>query len=568
MAEYQFNEDYWNNKWPKSTIIYGGRSLRTKTGTLGIDVTEFMTSHDAILTQVVEQFKLKKDTPNNTAWAVQKWIVSFMTYLDDAKSSGADEFWQFPFEAIQHGIGDCEDGAILMANLLINAGIPVWRVKVAAGYVQEAPTAPQGGHAYCLFLADDPSVEKKLTWKILDWCIVDNKRTIIQTPNGGKRISKLKEGDWIIGYDEENQKPSLTQVKKLGNRKADNIYKISFEHGDAIYATGEHPFYVKGEWKNTENLQVGDEPYYVKPMSLYHMMHDHKSDTWREESHKKVTQTLKDNGTYDILKERQIKNNVWTREDVRKKLSENNCMKRPEIVEKNYGNRENNHQSGPEKKFIEYCIENNLPVDFFGNAKFWIRTKLGSKNPDFKVKDEKKLIEVSCEWMNNIRNWDNYKKERTEIFEEKGFKTIFVLYDNHYNNIIEPKDNKEINQFVMNGNKITNIKKIKQEKTVWNMHCTPHNNYFVNGNLVHNCYYEDSQLSVEQKPSANTGGYKGCYKNVWFTFNSEYAWAADDVTIKDSRLSKNQTALKEQVTQSGAQTMNAIMSFIRKKIKK
>ncbi len=251
MAEYQFNEDYWNNKWPKSTIIYGGRSLRTKAGTLGIDVTEFMTSHDAILAQVVEQFKLKKDTPNNTAWAVQKWVVSFMTYLDDAKSSGADEFWQFPFEAIQHGIGDCEDGAILMANLLINAGIPVWRVKVAAGYVQEAPTAPQGGHAYCLFLADDPSVEKKLTWKILDWC-----------------------------------------------------------------------------------------------------------------------------------------------------------------------------------------------------------------------------------------------------------------------------------------------------------------------------YYEDSQLSVEQKPSANSGGYKGCYKDVWFTFNSEYAWAADDVTIKDSRLSKNQTALKEQVTQSGAQTMNAIMSFIRKKIKK
>ncbi|GAH32195.1 unnamed protein product [marine sediment metagenome] len=31
------------------------------------------------------------------------------------------EFWLFPFEAIQSEIGDCEDGAILIASLLINA---------------------------------------------------------------------------------------------------------------------------------------------------------------------------------------------------------------------------------------------------------------------------------------------------------------------------------------------------------------------------------------------------------------------------------------------------------------
>lgn len=409
---YQYGESYWNNKYPSSPVIYSGRSPRVKADSFGIDVTEFLTTHDVILKQIVNDYNLVKSTANDTALAVQRWVVSFLTYVDDSKGKGTPECWQFPFETVQQGIGDCEDGAILTANLLINAGIPTWRVKVAAGYVQEAPTAPQGGHAYCLYLADVPTDEKKLAWKILDWCIVDNRRTIIQTPNGGKRISELKEGDWVIGYDEKNQKPALTQIKKLGNRQAKNVYKITFENGEPIYATGEHPFYVKGQWKRADELEVGDEPYYIKPKSLYHMMH-------------------------------------------------------------------------------------------------------------------------------------------------------------------EPQDNKEINQFVMNGNKITKIelasevnKQMKnKDYTVWNMHCSPHNNYFVNGNLVHNCYYEDSALTMDRKPLAKNGGYNGCYKDVWFTFNSDFAWAAEEVTIPDGRISQGQTTLKESVIRTNNSTLSTIMSNIFRRIK-
>ena len=183
MADYQFGADYWNNKWPKSTVIYGGRALRTKQPQIGIDVTEFITPHDAILQQIVIDYKLTKDTPNATAWACQQWVVKFLTYIEDSKSSSEDEFWQYPYEVVQYGIGDCEDGAILMANLMINAGIPTWRVKCAAGYVQQAPTAPQGGHCYCLFLADVQTEEKKLAWKIMDWCYAeDSKLSVEQKP--------------------------------------------------------------------------------------------------------------------------------------------------------------------------------------------------------------------------------------------------------------------------------------------------------------------------------------------------------------------------------------------------
>jgi len=561
------NEEHYNNKWPKAPIIYSGRALRGKKDRINVDVKNFISTNDEILNEIVKKYKLQKSNPDDTAWEVQKWVVKFLTYKYDDDLNQTPEFWQFPFETLQSQHGDCEDGAILITSLCVAAGVPTWRTKVAAGYVQASPTAPQGGHAYNIYLASDGD------WRVCDWCIVDNKRTLIQTPNGSKRISKLKDGDWVIGYDEENQKPALTQIKKLGNRYATNIFKIEFENGDPLYATGEHPFYVKGKWKKTDELVVGDEPYYIKPGVLYHMLHDHRSDLWRKIAHIKTTQTLKENGTYEKLSIRQKLNNIWTREDVRKKLSENNCMKRPEIVEKNYGNRENNHVSGAEKKFIEYCKYNNLPVDFFGNAKFWIRTKLGSKNPDFKVKDENKLIEVSCEWMNNLRNWEEYKKERKEIFEEKGFKTLFVLYDNHYNNIIEPNDIKEINQFIMNGNKIKKItpinamnsSKYKNGTTVWNMHCEPFNNYFVNGNLVHNCYYEDSKTPILKKPLAKNGGYNNCYKDVWFTFNNQYSWNQSSLTVGGRISNEEETKTLNEVLLEKV-SVDSIIEKIDKKI--
>jgi len=465
---------------------------------------------------------------------------------------------------------NCEDGAILITSLCIAANIPAWRVKVAAGYVQSAPTAPQGGHAYCIYLADDGD------WRILDWCIVDNKRTLIQTPNGAKRISKLKEGDIVIGYDEENGEPALTKIEKIGNRQAKNIFKIELENGDPIYCTGEHPFYVNGEWIHTDKLEVGMEPYWVKPQKLFHQFHDHKKDPWRQEAAWKTAKKNKENGTYEKLSERQKKNNIFTRKDVRKKLSENNCMKNPEIMMKAYQTREDGKISGPETKFVEYCKEHKLPVEFTGDGKYWIKTTDGSKNPDFHIPGTKKVIEVSDKSFEYFRNWENYKKERTQLFEDKGYKVEFVLFDR--NNLDVSFDKEQLHSFVLNGNKITNITAVQDIKsskyrngtTVWNMHCTPHNNYFVNGNLVHNCYYEDSNTAISKKPKAKDGGQRNAYKDVWFTFNNEYAWNQESLTLS-SRMANDSgeksSNTKEKTLVESKTTIKDIIKKIDKKYK-
>ena len=75
---------------------------------------------------------------------------------------GKPEFWQHPEVTLQMGIGDCEDGAILLASLMRVAGIPAYRVKLCAGWVKSK--SGQEGHAYVIYLADDNK------WYTLDWC--------------------------------------------------------------------------------------------------------------------------------------------------------------------------------------------------------------------------------------------------------------------------------------------------------------------------------------------------------------------------------------------------------------
>ncbi|MFX1378359.1 MAG: DUF4332 domain-containing protein [Promethearchaeota archaeon] len=177
----EYGAKYWNSKWETAPIIYTGRALRAEDykKQIDVDVKAFIKKNDAILWHVVTQVGLRKGTPNETALAIQNFVCNFLKYKYDDLTAEVPEFWLMPWESIQAEIGDCEDGAILIAALLINAGIPSWRVKVAAAEVIADPVfAPSetdvGGHAYCLYLADRSDSDRKLEWVILDWCYLQD----------------------------------------------------------------------------------------------------------------------------------------------------------------------------------------------------------------------------------------------------------------------------------------------------------------------------------------------------------------------------------------------------------
>jgi predicted flap endonuclease-1-like 5' DNA nuclease len=186
VADYgKYGPEYWNTKWEKAPIIYTARALRGESykKQIDADVKTFIKDNDAILWYVISQAKLHRETANETAWIIQKFVCDFLNYIGDDESVECPEFWQFPFESIQSEIGDCEDGAILIASLLINAGIPSWRVKVVAAQVMTNPLFPsseEGGHAYCIYLADSPESSRKLEWVILDWCYLQDPEVAIE----------------------------------------------------------------------------------------------------------------------------------------------------------------------------------------------------------------------------------------------------------------------------------------------------------------------------------------------------------------------------------------------------
>lgn len=177
-------KSYWNNKWKKKSVIYSGRALRNSKERIDVDVRNFIITRDDILKSIVKNYDLKKSTYNETAHACQKFVVDYLTYANDNAINSCEEFWQFPFETIVSRKGDCEDGAILMASLMIHAGIPNWRVKVVGGTVKPEPTAPLGGHAYCIYLADRK--DGTMEWEIHDWCYYED----TDTPTGSKPLAK------------------------------------------------------------------------------------------------------------------------------------------------------------------------------------------------------------------------------------------------------------------------------------------------------------------------------------------------------------------------------------------
>jgi len=186
--------EYWDNKHPKQNIIYSGRSIpilcttckqHNLTQNIQIDVRSLVSGNDSLLKQIIIDNNLKGSSCDDTILRIQKWVCKNLKYVGDEQNQGALEFWQMPFETIASKIGDCEDGAILIASLALNADVPTFRIRITAGLVKPHEiTAPAGGHGYLTYLRESDNV-----FVPIDWCFfpddsieVKNKKPIKDNP--------------------------------------------------------------------------------------------------------------------------------------------------------------------------------------------------------------------------------------------------------------------------------------------------------------------------------------------------------------------------------------------------
>lgn len=173
------NENYWNEKYPSENVKYSCRRVIKDEGVLfSVDVRYFFMN--SLCSELQDIVKSVKDKTNDEKMIFcQNWVKNNIGYVSDSILYKVTEYWADALETLKNKRGDCDDGAILMANLAVASGIPYWRVRINAGDV------PEGGHAYLTYLSDD-ELKKPVgeqDWKVADWCYYPNVKPFSERPN-------------------------------------------------------------------------------------------------------------------------------------------------------------------------------------------------------------------------------------------------------------------------------------------------------------------------------------------------------------------------------------------------
>ena len=152
-------QEYYNNKYPKENITYA----RVDRGnTINIDVRQFLNKNNFTLPKFIgldDEITLK----------CLDYVRTNIIYTPDKTQFGLNEYWSFGYETFQLKKGDCEDGAILLYDILRYNNIPAWKIRVTAGNVKNSYTGVKEGHCYIIYYC-----EIKDKWVSLDWCYYPN----------------------------------------------------------------------------------------------------------------------------------------------------------------------------------------------------------------------------------------------------------------------------------------------------------------------------------------------------------------------------------------------------------
>jgi len=143
---------FWDKQWPQVLIRYNTKGL----GYSDIrDVFRCTAEGELFLKQTAEG--LKRGDADVTMAAVYSYVNGMLKYEFDSKNYGKVEFWADPYTILKKGVDDCDGYAVLIAKLAWLAGIPRYRLKVAAGEIVY-PSGVKGGHAFCLYLKEADNV--------------------------------------------------------------------------------------------------------------------------------------------------------------------------------------------------------------------------------------------------------------------------------------------------------------------------------------------------------------------------------------------------------------------------
>lgn len=329
--------------------------------------------------------------------------------------------------------------------------------------------------------------------------------TKISMGNGKqKKIKDVNIGDEVIALDEGTQTFTKGFVTETFKRKTDKLIKINLSSGQPTWCTPEHPFLVKNKgWVKAHDLVPNDILLHLNSsdrMTISNPMFNAESKAKTTAYLRMMSQRVK---ASNAMKKR-FEEHPTMRDDLIERMTgDTNPMKDPALAAKGFMSREDRgRKTGVEKRFE--IIAAGLPIEFVGDGSLPIQHKF----PDFKVINQKKVIEVWAADALHAQDRDNdWKQKRAAIFEKEGYQTLFVA--------IEPgsKANtdeirKEVSEFINNGEVVTSIEYVEKgsgaawtrfagskfaDTDVYNFEVDKYHTYVANSKIVHNCdtFFDD-----------------------------------------------------------------------------
>ncbi len=123
---------------------------------------------ETTMDRMVKKIITGKRSNDDKVYLIEKWVSKNIKYRSDKKQFNMAERWTLPMETLQRRKGDCEDGAILLVDLAVTAGVPEERLRVYA------PIATESGlHASVAYQRESDD-----TWVWVEW-------TVKEAQNGG-----------------------------------------------------------------------------------------------------------------------------------------------------------------------------------------------------------------------------------------------------------------------------------------------------------------------------------------------------------------------------------------------
>ena len=189
----------------KINVIY---QVTEKDKVYNVDIHNFLCEYDSTIPKVKG---IKSDT---IALNVLKWVRANVKYERDINFYKHNEFWAKAYMTLKNKKGDCEDGAILIWNMLLANGVPWQRVRLCCGSVNG------GGHAYITYCRETDN-----EWVVLDWCYYYTSKLIKDRPTHKEERNYMnKEKNFYVWFsvDKENgyARQKLTEVEtERGNFK-------------------------------------------------------------------------------------------------------------------------------------------------------------------------------------------------------------------------------------------------------------------------------------------------------------------------------------------------------------